>query len=255
MPTILVTNDDGVGARGIRALQEALEELAEVYTVAPDRERSASSHSLTIHKPLRVNRLDKRLFSISGTPTDCVALGVQKILPHRPDLIISGINHGPNLGDDLTYSGTVSAAMEGTILNIPSVAVSLNVENGKEAFFETASAVAREMAGMVLEKSLPYDTLLNVNVPNVEHKNLAGVKLTRQGKRTYEGAVNETISPWGEVYYWIGGGVPYWEHGEDTDINAVREGYVSVTPLHLDLTNHGAMTFLKEQWTQWITRE
>jgi 5'-nucleotidase len=255
MPLFLVTNDDGVYSPGIRALHEALAGLAESYLVAPDRERSAASHSLTIHRPLKVEKLKDRIWSVSGTPTDCVALGVGKILPERPSLIVSGINRGANLGDDITYSGTVSAAMEGTILNIPSFAVSLVVEGEGRLHFETAAGIAAEMASYILDNSLPYDTLLNVNVPNVPQKDIKGVKFTRQGKRVYDGSIKETFSPWGEMYYWIGGGMPYWEHGEDTDINAVREGYISVTPVHLDLTNYKTMDFLRERWGRWTSRD
>jgi 5'-nucleotidase len=248
MPTVLVTNDDGVYAPGLTALHDSLKELAEVYIVAPDRERSASGHSLTIHKPLKVQRIDESVYSVNGTPTDCVAVGATKILPRRPSLIVSGINYGPNLGDDVTYSGTVSAAMEGTIMNIPSLAVSLDVKHDGTPHFDTAARFAAETAAFILKHSLPYDTLLNVNVPNVAADMIAGTKITRLGKRVYDGSIHETASPWGEIYYWIGGGTPYWEHGEDTDINAVQDGFVSITPLHLDLTNYRAMELLKKQW-------
>lgn len=254
MPIILITNDDGVHAEGIRALYDAIGEIATPYIVAPDRERSASSHSLTIQYPIKIARLDERIFSTSGTPTDCVAVGAEKLLPSKPVLIVSGINHGPNLGDDVTYSGTVSAAIEGTILNIPSMAVSLNIgAKDKPRHFKTAAKVAVEIASFILKQSLPYDTLLNINVPNVEYSKLKGRMITRQGRRIYEGAISETRSPWGETYYWIGGGVPLWEHGDDTDMNAVLEGGVSITPLHLDLTNYNAVDYLKQQCKTWNT--
>jgi 5'-nucleotidase len=248
MSVILVTNDDGVYSPGLKALLDPLSEFTQVYVVAPDRERSASSHSLTIHNPLRVQQLDERIFSITGTPTDCVAVGASKILPRKPALVVSGINHGPNLGDDITYSGTVSAAMEGTILNIPSFAISLDSRQGDDLYYDTASSFAVNAVHFILKHSLPYDTLLNINIPNRPIEKVAGVRVTRQGKRVYEGSIRETTSPWGELYFWIGGGTPYWEHGEDTDINAVNEGYVSITPLHLDLTNHEAIDMLKNQW-------
>ncbi|GAB4389812.1 MAG: 5'/3'-nucleotidase SurE [Thermodesulfovibrionales bacterium] len=248
---ILITNDDGVRSPGIKELQRALSVLGETYVVAPDRERSAAGHSLTIHRPLKVEEIASRVFSVSGTPTDCVAIGVEKVLSARPDLIVSGINNGPNLGDDITYSGTVSAAIEGTILSIPSIAVSLAKKDGEELHYATAAGVAVRISAYVLENSLPYDTLLNVNVPNVPADGLAGVRFTRQGKRIYKGAVKETFSPWGEKFFWIGGGKPYWEHGEDTDMNAVLEGYVSVTPIHLDLTNYAALDALKGWWERW----
>jgi 5'-nucleotidase len=254
MPLILITNDDGIHAPGLMALYRSVKELAETYVVAPDRERSASSHSLTIDRPLRVREIDRRTFSISGTPTDCVAIGVEKILPGRPALIVSGINNGPNLGDDVTYSGTVSAAIEGTILNIPSIAVSLAGYQEERSNFDTAAEIAFQVAKYALESSLPYDTLLNVNVPNRKAEDIAGIKFTRQGKRVYEGSIREIYSPWGEVFYWIGGGRPFWEHGEDTDISAVEKGYVSITPIHLDLTNYKAMSLIKTHWNQWNTK-
>jgi 5'-nucleotidase len=248
---ILVTNDDGIHAPGLTALYRSVKDLADTYLVAPDRERSASSHSLTVQKPLRVSKQEDRVFSVSGTPTDCVAIGVEKLLPGRPDLIISGINNGPNLGDDITYSGTVSAAIEGTILNIPSIAVSLAAAGEGLLLFDTAAAIARQVAEYTLENSLPYDTLLNVNVPNLRAEEVAGVKFTRQGRRVYEGAIRETYSPWGERLYWIGGGLPFWEHGEDTDMTAVQGGYVSITPLHLDLTNYAAIGLMRKDWKGW----
>ncbi len=254
MQPILVTNDDGVHSAGIRILYEAVKEMGETYVVAPDRERSAAAHSLTIHRPLKIQKLKDRIFSVSGTPTDCVAVGAEKILPERPVLVLSGINNGPNLGDDLTYSGTVSAALEGTILNIPSMAVSLAVENSEEPLFETAAEVAALVAEYVLEHSLPFDTLLNVNVPNLPKDKIKGIKFTRQGKRIYEGAIHETFSPWGEKFYWIGGGTPRWEHAEDTDITAVLDGYVSITPLHPDLTNYKAVEFFRSSPWSWNTK-
>lgn len=251
MQIIMVTNDDGILAPGIAALEARLREAATVYTIAPDRERSASGHSLTIQRPLKVTEVSPLRYSVNGTPTDCVAVGLDKILPQRPELIVSGINFGPNLGDDITYSGTVAAAMEGTIYNMPSVAVSLVVHNGARPLFDTAAEVALRIVRMLFEHPLPYDTLLNVNVPNLPLAELKGYLLCRQGKRVYDGAINETRSPWGEKFYWIGGGTPYWEHAEDTDISAVRRGYVSITPLQLDLTNYWAMDYLKEKWKSW----
>lgn len=250
MPLILLTNDDGVNAPGLEALAKGLSGIADCCIVAPDRERSASGHSLTIHKPLKVTELGAGRYSLNGTPTDCVAIGVSRIMPRRPDIIVSGINNGPNLGDDITYSGTVSAAMEGTIMNIPSIAVSINATGGEEPVFDSAASVARDVALMVLSEHLPYDTLLNVNVPNLPYPEIRGTKLTRQGKRVYDNSIQDSYTPWGEKYYWIGGGTPYWEHGEDTDMCAVMQGYVSITPLHLDLTNYSAMEMLREQWTK-----
>jgi 5'-nucleotidase len=251
MPLILVTNDDGIHSPGLTALYQSVKELGETYIIAPDRERSASGHSLTIDRPLRVRKIDSRIMSISGTPTDCVAVGVEKILPRKPSLIISGINNGPNLGDDITYSGTVAAAIEGTILSIPSIAVSLAEYQKEPGNLDTAAEIALQVSRYTLENSLPYDTLLNINVPNLRPEEVKGIKITRQGKRVYEGSIRETYSPWGEVFYWIGGGRPFWEHGEDTDMNAIENGYVSVTPLHLDLTNYEATNLIIKNWKPW----
>lgn len=242
---ILVTNDDGVNSPGIIALFKAMRELGDAFIVAPDRERSAVGHALTLHRPLKVEELRENVYSVNGTPTDCVALAVHKILPRRPDLIASGINRGANLGDDITYSGTVSAAMEGTILNVPSFAIS--IVGDKPYHYDVATPFAIKIARYILENSLPYDTLLNVNIPNVPKKQMIkGIRITVQGKRVYDNAIQEIHSPWGEKHYWIGGGRPYWEQGEDMDIQAVLDNYVSVTPLHLNLTNYEALKYLKK---------
>ncbi|MDP2167339.1 MAG: 5'/3'-nucleotidase SurE [Thermodesulfovibrionales bacterium] len=248
MPVILVTNDDGVHSPGLIALLKAMKEVGDAYVVAPDRERSAASHSLTLHRPLKPEELRERVWAVNGTPTDCVAIGVEKILREKPDIIVSGVNKGANLGDDITYSGTVAAAMEGTILGIPSIAVSTVLDGRLPIHFETAARFAAEAARYILDKALPYDTLLNINVPNRAGKDIMGMKFTRQGKRVYSGSIQETFSPAGEKHYWIGGGRPFWEHGEDTDMTAVIEGYISVTPVHLDLTNYEAIEYLKRHW-------
>ena len=249
MQVILVTNDDGVHSPGLHSLYNAMKELGDAYIVAPDRERSAVSHSLTMHRPLKVEKLRERIYSINGTPTDCVAIGIHKILPERPVLVVSGINKGANLGDDITYSGTVSAAIESTIMGIPACAISLviNEKPPVHLYFETASGIAMKIGRYILENSLPYDTLLNVNVPNVPMKSIRGIKFTRQGKRIYDNSIQETFDPHGEKHYWIGGGKPYWEHGEDTDIQAIQDNHISITPIHLDLTNYDALKFLKER--------
>lgn len=243
---ILVTNDDGVHSPGLIALFKAMKDLGDTYIVAPDRERSAVGHALTLHRPIRVDEIRDRVYMVNGTPTDAVVVGVNKVLPRRPDIVVSGINRGGNLGDDITYSGTVSAAIEGTILNIPSFAIS--VPGDKHYHFETAAFYATLIAEYILKNPLPYDTFLNVNVPNVSKDLVRGVRLTRQGKRMYDNSIQDVFSPRGEKHYWIGGGIPYWERGEDTDIHAVEEGYVSVTPIHLDLTNYSAVEYLRTQW-------
>jgi 5'-nucleotidase len=205
-----------------------------VHVLAPEREQSACGHALTLHRPLRTHPWGERRHSVNGTPSDCVNLGVLGFLPERPVLVVSGINHGSNLGDDVTYSGTVSAAMEGTLLGVPSIAVSL-MEGGD---FETAGRVARQIAMRVLVHGLPAKTLLNVNVPATA---LKGIRLTRLGHRVYAGKIVEQADPRGRPHYWIGAGPPEWEALEGTDMGAVHEGWASVSPLHMDLTHHRAL--------------
>jgi len=233
---LLVTNDDGISARGLQSLAEALAELGEVYVVAPDREQNAVGHALTLHRPLRVDRTGERRFAVNGTPSDCVNLGIQGLLPCMPSLVVSGINHGSNLGDDVTYSGTVSAAMEGTLLGVPSLAVSL--ADPDTGGFDEAARIARLIAARVLVEGLPPKTLLNVNVPSGPVK---GIRLTRLGHRVYKEKVVEEMDPRGRTYYWIGAGPPVWEDGDATDIAAIRQRYATVTPLHLDLTHYEAL--------------
>ncbi len=246
MATILVTNDDGVHAPGINALHEAMRELGDAYVVAPDRERSAAGHSLTLHRPLKADEISDGIYSVNGTPTDCVTLGINKLLPRKPDIVVSGINRGANLGDDITYSGTVAAAIEGTIFGVPSIALSLIA--GKHYHYGTATYFSRKIVAYVLKHSLPFDTLLNVNFPNIPRDQISGIKITRQGKRMYENSIQELKNPWGEQYFWIGGGRTFWEHGDEADMEAVQENYISITPIHLDLTNHDALSFLRERW-------
>ena len=240
---ILVSNDDGIYAPGMQILAKRLAPLGEVYVIAPDRERSAASHSLTLDRPLLVEEIKERMFSVNGTPTDCVSIGVKGILKERPDLVVSGINKGGNLGDDITYSGTVSAAIEGTLLGIPSMAVSLVA--WEDFLFQTAAEFAALLAERIGREGLPRDTLLNINVPNLHADDVKGMKVTRQGKRTYTDEAMEMVDPRGKKYYWVGGGEPVWEAGDDTDYAAVSAGYVSVTPLHLDLTNFSALEEIK----------
>ncbi len=245
-PLILVTNDDGVYAPGIRALFEAVQSLGRAVIVAPEQDKSAVSHSLTMNRPLRVRELEKDIYTLDGTPTDCVTLGINKVLPAKPDLIVSGINPGGNLGDDISYSGTVSAAIEGTMYGIPSLAVSLT---GTAPFdFEVTAAVAWKLASMTLSFGLPENTLLNINVPARPVAEIRGVRFTRQGRRIYKDAIQETYDPWQRKHYWIGGGTVHWSGGDNTDELAVRSGYISVTPVQLDLTNHAGIDFLQKNW-------
>lgn len=248
MPLILITNDDGVYAPGLAALAAAMGQIGRPAVIAPDQDNSAASHSLTMKRPLRVKKLAESKYAIDGTPTDCVTIGIGKVLSERPALVVSGINPGGNLGDDISYSGTVSAAIEATMLGVPAFAVSLV---GDEPFqYETAAYFARKLAKMILQKGLPKDTLLNVNVPNLPESEIKGTKFTRQGRRIYDGAIKETNDPWGNKHYWIGGGTPYWDEGEDTDAQAILNNYISITPLHLDLTNHDALDCLNQQWQE-----
>ena len=241
---ILVSNDDGIHSPGIHILADALRSIGDVYIIAPDRERTAASHALTLHKPLRLEKLGDKIYSVNGTPTDCVNLGVNGLLHKKPDIVVSGINKGGNLGDDVTYSGTVSAAFEGTLLGIPSFAVSQVADSDYK--FETAAKFALYLTSLIKEQSLPPGVLLNVNVPNLDMAEIQGVKITRQGKRIYDQtAVVEKVDPRGKKYYWIGGGRLSWENMEDSDFSAIEEGMISITPLRLDLTEYNAIKILR----------
>ncbi len=240
-PLILVSNDDGVGAKGLASLVASLRGLGRVVVVAPDQERSAASHSITLHRPLRVDEVAPDTYAVDGTPTDCIMLAIHEIIKERPSLVVSGINHGANLGDDIHYSGTVSGAFEGGIMGIPSMAVSL-VGDG-EGGFAGAAEVAAEVARRVLEEGLPPGVILNVNVPEGEIK---GIVLTAQGKRNYGGVIVEKVDPRGRKYYWIGGDETGFEDIPGSDCNAVRDGYVSITPLRVNLTDTSSLRKLEE---------
>lgn len=234
---ILVSNDDGIRSEGLHILADTLRSAGDVYVIAPDRERNAASHALTLHKPLRLEKLGDKLYSVNGTPTDCVNLGINWILPGSPDIVVSGINKGGNLGDDVTYSGTVSAAFEGTLLGVPSFAISLVAY--KDYKFKTAAIVALSLVMMVKEHPLPPGILLNVNVPNLDIKDIKGIRITKQGKRIYgEDTIIEKVDPRGKKYYWIGGSRLSWEKDEDSDFSAIEQDIVSITPLRLDLTEY-----------------
>jgi len=230
---ILVTNDDGIFSEGIKLLAGALAELAEVVVVAPDREQSATGHALTLTRPLRMQRVQENWYAVDGTPTDCVNLGVLSLLKdRRPDFVVSGINFGQNLGDDVTYSGTVSATFEGNLLGIPAVAFSQEVAEGFS--FAPAARFARQLMEVLVGGSLdlPKDLLLNVNVPAGP---IQGVTFTRLGRRFYKQSVIENVDPRGRKYYWIAG-TPEWREESGTDYAAIAAGRISITPLHLDLT-------------------
>jgi 5'-nucleotidase len=247
MTRILLTNDDGIHSDGLIKLEEALREVGDVYTIAPASEMSGAAHSLTLARPLRIRRIDERHWSVDGTPTDCVTLALNKILPieERPHICVSGINHGGNLGDDATYSGTVAGALEATILGVPGLAFSLVA---REQFdFTEAARFAVIAVRRVLEQGLPEGTLLNVNIPRGEIK---GVRVTRQGIKNARPVISEHVDPRGKPYFWIG--EEYFNSNsssDGTDYQAIEQGYISVTPLRSDMTDHRALSAL-EDWNQ-----
>lgn len=240
-PRILVTNDDGIYSEGLRKLANALKPIGDVLIVAPDREQSAASHALTLNRPLRILQLQEREWIVDGTPTDCVNLAVTKLQRDpKPDIVVSGINFGPNLGDDVTYSGTISAAFEGALLGIPSIAFSSLI--GEHFSFEHGAAFAAELTRVVLAGDRNPGIILNVNFPVGPFE---GVRVTKLGKRSYPESVIERLDPRGRKYYWIGGEPAVWHAGEGTDFEAIQNGHVSITPLHLDLTHHESIPRLK----------
>jgi 5'-nucleotidase len=242
---ILISNDDGIDSAGIRVLENALSPLGRVVVVAPDGEQSGSSHSLTLRSPIATTTIDENHYRVCGTPTDCVLLATQVILDRKPDILVSGINHGPNMGEDVTYSGTVAAAFEGTILGIQSLAVSALQRSVADA--EVNGQHARTVVEKVLETGLPRYTVLNVNIPDPEVSAVKGIRITNLGSRHYENFIDTEPSSGGEVQYTIGGSDPVWTGNEGTDIAAVRAGYVSITPLNLDMTDYKALVEM-ERW-------
>ncbi len=245
MPVILITNDDGYFSEGIKALRSALRDIGKVITVAPDRNLSGVGHSLTFTEPLRMRRIEEDFYTvIGGTPADCIHLGYYILLKgKKPDIVCSGINQGPNLGEDITYSGTVSGAMEGLILGIPSLAFSVfGVEN---VIWSEVASVAKDIVIDVLEKGMPENTYINVNIPNLKREEIKGIKITRQGKRNYREKVFKYTDPYGKPMYWIAAQQFAWDSEENTDYWAIRNGYVSVTPLKIDMTNYDAIELLK----------
>ncbi len=242
MPNILVTNDDGVHSTGLQVLADALRALGDVVIVAPNVEASAIGHALTLRRPLRLEQVGEGRYEVDGTPTDCVNIAVTKLFDAMPDVIVSGINKGFNLGDDITYSGTVAGAMEGALLGIPSVAVSLERTLGTYDFGPSAAA-AVSMASLLLRHRLPSRTFLNLNVPPGIPK---GFRVTVQAKRNHVTIVDERCDPRGRAYYWIEEGQNDWEPHDRSDYQAVRDGYVSVTPLQPDLTDHAAFKQLEK---------
>jgi len=241
-PRILITNDDGIHSEGIQALEAAMNEIGDVYVVAPESEMSGASHSLTLARPLRIRQIDERHWTVDGTPTDCVTLAVNRILSadERPHICVSGINHGANLGDDATYSGTVAGAMEATILGVPGLAFSLVATRSHD--FTESARVAIDVTRKALVEGIPAWTLLNVNIPKGTPK---GIRVTKQGFKEARPVISEHIDPRGKPYYWIGEVREGFRAEGGTDFEAVDEGYVSVTPMRSDLTNHAALEGMK----------
>jgi 5'-nucleotidase len=234
---ILCSNDDGVAAEGLAILVEVCASIGEVTCVAPDREQSATSHSLTLARPLRPVRRGERTWQVDGTPTDSVLLGLGALALARPDFVVSGINHGPNMGEDVLYSGTVAAAMEGLAFGIPGVAVSF--AGSDHALVRTYIDVLERLLRQLLDaERFPADTLLNVNLPPRPAPEVRGVRVTTLGKRIYSESLTKMKDPWGRDIWWIGGGQLSWSGGEDSDFQAVEDGFISVTPLHVDITNY-----------------
>ena len=233
---ILISNDDGYMAEGIKFLAEAMSSLADITVVAPDRNRSGASNSLTLENPLRVNKLDSGLYRVEGTPTDCVHLAITGLLDDEPDMVMAGINAGANLGDDVLYSGTVAAAIEGRFLGLPAMAISLNGHTA--VHFETAAWAAKKLVSLLLKSSLPADTILNVNVPDIPINEITGFESTRLGRRHKAEPVIKELDPRGRSMYWIGPAGEEEDAGPGTDFHAVNRGAVSITPLQIDLTSY-----------------
>jgi 5'-nucleotidase len=247
---ILLSNDDGVHAKGMQVLQQALSQIAEVTTVGPDRNCSGASNSLTLINPLRVQQMDNGFLSVNGTPTDCVHLAISQLLDFTPDLVVAGINHGANLGDDVLYSGTVAAATEGRHLGLPAIAVSLAGRD--EENFATAAYVTVQVIKKLKSHPLPADQILNINVPAVSIEQLKGIQVTRLGRRHKAETMTSATDPWGRKIYWYGSLGPELDAGEGTDFHAIANGYASVTPLQIDMSAYKSMDTLR-QWLEGIS--
>jgi len=247
---ILLTNDDGIHSQGILTLGKHLSKNNDVYLVAPERERTCVAHAVTLHKPLRIREVSERVYATNGTPADCVLLGVHTVLPRKPDFIVSGINTGPNMGQDVNYSGTVAAAKEGAFLDIPSMAVSICARQG--FLFGDAAEVAGIVIDALSDGTMPEGTFANVNIPNLPRDMLNGFSVTRLGKRIYNDIVHERIDPRGGKYYWIGGNGDKYERKRGTDFYAIEKGFVSITPLGLDITNVGSMRIYKNHFRRML---
>lgn len=238
---ILVTNDDGIHAQGIQALIKELSSIAEVYLVAPDRERSGTGHSITVFDPIRVVKTNlpgvKQGWIVGGTPVDCVKMAIARLIEGNIDLVVSGINHGANLGTDVLYSGTVSAAAEGVIMGCPAMAVSLNSMKDVSDF-RFAASFTKRMINLLFRQGIDKNALVNVNIPDLPENEIKGIRVTKLGIRNYDNLFEERKDPRGNTYYWMGGGILEEEQHEESDVTAVNQGYISVTPINLDLTDY-----------------
>ena len=234
---ILVSNDDGILSPGLAVLADACRVVGQVTVIAPDREQSGTSHSLTLHRPIRPQRRHDGSFQVDGTPTDCVLLGLGALMPEKPDFVFSGVNLGPNMGEDVLYSGTVSAAMEAVTLGVPGIAISFasRVSEQLQAFHPV---LARLVQRIVQVRDFPKNMLLNINLPDLNGGDVKGVKVTKLGSRFFSESLTRMKDPWGKEVYWIGGGEITWTGDAESDHQAVKDGYISITPLHLDLTNY-----------------
>lgn len=249
----LCTNDDGILAHGLACLVKAVSPLGDVTVVAPDREQSATSHSLTLHHPVRPIQSGPNRYQVDGTPTDCVMLAVEAMMPERPDFVLSGINHGQNMGEDVLYSGTVAAAMEGLSLGIPSIAISFaggDLRADVSMLDNQIEPLSSLLKHLTTLPAFPKHTLLNINLPPITGTEIRGVRLTRLGRRVYSDSIKPMQDPWGRPIYWIGGGSIEWSGNEDSDFRAVQDGYISVTPLHLDLTHHALLEASETWWRE-----
>ncbi len=249
---ILLSNDDGYEAPGIIALASALNDMAEITVVAPERDRSGASNSLTLEMPIRARRLSDNVIRVDGTPTDCVHLAITGLLEQEPDMVVSGINAGANMGDDVIYSGTVAAAMEGRFLGLPAIAISL-VGGHQCRYYETAAEVAKLFIGQLASHPLPQDTILNINVPDIPFDQLSGYQSTRLGHRHKAEPVIKAEDPRGRDIYWVGPPGAEQDAGPGTDFYAVRNGYVSVTPIQIDLTRHQAVPIISDWLARWTS--
>ncbi|HEX6091375.1 MAG TPA: 5'/3'-nucleotidase SurE [Gemmatimonadales bacterium] len=247
---ILCSNDDGILAPGLALLADACREVGDVTVVAPDREQSGTSHSLTLHRPLRPARRPDGAFQVDGTPTDCVMLALETLMPERPDFVFSGVNHGPNMGEDVLYSGTVSAAMEGVMLGVPGVAISF-AGSDPEMMGTYRETLVRLIRRITSAEDYPRDTLLNINLPRLPAAEVKGVRVTRLGSRYFSDSLTRMKDPWGREIMWIGGGTITWTGGEDADHAAVAEGFISITPLHMDLTNYSLIETVRGWRLEW----